>query len=240
MALAVILANSFLHLYENGWWPDSWNTESVYLSLDETEGLLDCRVPFLATSCHVQQGPLPLGENNVRLHPHPHIFKLGLTLMELLEGYSMDSAVDQDEFLQAQGVPHLRYRSAVNACIEAQTFPRGIAFDQVEFRQRFWEKIVREVEEEFKIAFAQKDLRSLNQRPRDSTAILKSKAAKRVREGIAREETTSLESQRSIPNAANLVPDVFIQPYPDLQFQTLDEVTLHDDTNQYEPAEKEE
>lgn len=155
VALAVVLANAFLHLYETEWWPEDWSSSSVYLIVDLKEGRIDLRRPFLATTCKPGVPRKPLGEAPFMQHPYPHILRLGVVLIELCDGIKVESTEEVRKRLGVGGewAAVTALKAAMKACFNVQQFPASISFDDKEFRRLFWDTIAHQLEEGFTNGF---------------------------------------------------------------------------------------
>lgn len=181
IALAVMIANGFLHLYESRWWPEHWEVGEVYLSYDEKSGLLNCRKPYLLTNLEFQTQDAMYRQMSVSMHPYPHIDRLGTILMELMKGRCMDSAEDKSDFLDGKGEMMPAYHDAVVSCAEVQTFPRGVPFADEGFRQAFWEKIVLRLERGYETGF-ELDVSNILAVPQEPEAIFTKRAVQKLKQ----------------------------------------------------------
>ena len=165
--LAVILANSLLQLCESPWLGKEWNTEDIsffYRSTDQ----IDLKRPYLSTCFQdLQDNDDP--NAMLRIHPNQSILSLGILLLEIQLGKSIESQRSSDDLIDGQTVnvntdltTALRllensvddiyedYRMAIQACLDCNfaTADQALDLNNAEFREAVYKNIVAPLEQE--------------------------------------------------------------------------------------------
>ena len=165
--LAVILANSLLQLCESPWFDKEWDTEDISFFYKATNQI-DFKRPYLST--YFQNHPKDDdAEVMLRIHPNQSILALGILLLEIQLGKSIESQRSSEDLIDGKTVnvntdltTALRllddsvddiyedYRMAILACLNCNfvTADQAQDLDDAQFRQAVYDNIVAPLEQE--------------------------------------------------------------------------------------------
>lgn len=148
-ALAVILANALLHLYEGPWCVQYWKATQICFYKGSHPAVPDFRRPYLLTRCEFME---PVASNpHIFEHPYPSLYSFGCLLleMELRRSINPDNLQDvreaMDEALNQKaelGKNFEQYFEAINACLDIYRFKRGATFQDRQFMDEVYAAIV--------------------------------------------------------------------------------------------------
>jgi hypothetical protein len=163
--LQLALASGFLHLYEGPWFIKSWNKSHICFYWDKCQTQPDLTKPYVVAQCK----PLNEDDNSkigqFDVHPYPGILRLGILLLEIELNRSIEDerrpkgviSIDSDGLnakrwlSECDGNSSNQFCEAVQACLDAKTFKEfestNSSFNDRLFRQKFFELIVRPLEE---------------------------------------------------------------------------------------------
>jgi hypothetical protein len=166
LIIAVILGHTLIHLYKTPWIKD-WTLENiVFIRCNNTVPLR----PFLVSRHDFQEGDEEDDEAFFsRLHANPDILNLGIMLLELSLKQSVHSYTNNEfvnvkynaDYLAAQAAYtkhqrdlHLRYRTAIEKCLDCD-FVNSLedVGDVEEARRNIYQEIVRPLEDELEAGF---------------------------------------------------------------------------------------
>ncbi|KAF4625406.1 hypothetical protein G7Y89_g12760 [Cudoniella acicularis] len=176
--LQVILANAFLHFYNGPWLLRSWNKTDICFYQAKAHGTPDITRPYLSTKCQPLEKLCDGEDRSLQVHPYPGILALGILLLEIELGRPIENErssdnpnnadvfhIDADRPVAMEMLEEctddssIDFVNAVKACLDDQTFTdefgRNASFDDLNFRQRIFELIVKPLEESLQKVFGQ-------------------------------------------------------------------------------------
>jgi hypothetical protein len=161
-----------LELYEGPWLRRDWNKSHICFFPDQKHPELDLARPYLSTEC---TPPQQIKEDQevarFRIHPYPSILALGILLLELELRKPIEAKRSQDNPYNGQGFRNIDADrpvamkmleecegessedsiEAIKACLYDQTFTdkfgRNADFDNLQFRQQIYARIVKLLED---------------------------------------------------------------------------------------------
>ena len=168
--LAVILAHSVLHFCESPWMSRQWNKNHVSFFKFSKQGDFNLEKPWLSPDFANSCVPEDVDELN-RIHPNPSVLALGILLLEIELGDSLESFRETSDlsiegfedcntsFFTAHHVWEKRldnvywgYKAAVQACLNCDFFEtedgNPLSLENEDFHEAVYTHIVRPLEEE--------------------------------------------------------------------------------------------
>lgn len=175
LVLAVVVAYSLFYLYDGSWANGRWGRDNIIFFLEGNRIPLR---PFLSSDPLHDKGPLVDLDGQ---HRYPEFLELGLILLEINLGQSLESfnrsdkITDYDELwltacrvfkLRRLRIPSQAHRDAIDKCLAADFKMTGTCNPQ-ELRDSLFEMIVKPLEEElmrnFKEELLSQSLKSLDE-----------------------------------------------------------------------------
>jgi hypothetical protein len=172
--LAVVLAHSLLQLCGGPWLSKEWDNESIFfLHRPTDQTLLDIHGPYISTHFKTLQSQANEGStggsDRHALYNHPSILALGILLLEIETGKTIEPAPEDCD--PDTGRPNVNtawttasriikdpdvcdrvyqdFRSVIEACLESDKFlTTGKTLDDLSFRKKVYENIVAPLEDE--------------------------------------------------------------------------------------------
>jgi hypothetical protein len=163
--LQVILASGFLHFYEGPWMIKNWDKSHICFYQARRQPIPDLKTPYIST----RRRPLEEDDNNedkrYYAHPYPGILRLGILLLEIELNRPIEEErqpgwpanIDADRIIARNWLSNwcennssIYFCTAVAACLDVNAFTdefgRDCSFENQDFRQRIFEKIVEPLE----------------------------------------------------------------------------------------------
>jgi hypothetical protein len=172
--LQVTLANALLQLYEGPWIMKDLSKAHICFYAGKDQGSPDFTKPYLSTDC---KSPECIEQDHevsrFRIHPYPSILALGILLLELELGVPIEAKRSQDNPNNGQRFQNIDadrpvaqemlydceeessedFIEAVDACLNDKTFTdtfgRNATFNNIEFREQIYARIVKPLEDAF-------------------------------------------------------------------------------------------
>lgn len=168
--LAVILAHSVLHFCESPWMSRHWNKNHVSFFRFSNRGDFNLERPWLSPDFANPYVPEDVEELN-RIHPNPSVLALGILLLEIELGDSLESFKEADD-LSCEGLEDCNtsfftahhvwenmldnvywgYKAAVEACLNCDFFESQdglpLSLEDEDFHEAVYKNIVQPLEEE--------------------------------------------------------------------------------------------
>jgi hypothetical protein len=151
------------------WLSHEWSKEKVEFFCDQ-DAAVDIQRPYISTDFLELCPHAPASDNNA-VHPYPDVLALGVMLLEIQTGDTIESQrlpddlcdgrvnVNTDWFAANRMLKNKKddmygdfYSGAIRACLEPSRF-QDQCMDEDEFRQALYNSIVIPLEEDLKVAF---------------------------------------------------------------------------------------
>ena len=215
-ALAVVLANALLHLYEGPWCVQYWETTQISFRKGSHPAVPDFRRPYLLTRCESVNSVAPRAQ--IFEHPYPSLYAFGCLLLGMELGRPIDPNSLQDvrnameeasDTRSDLGESFEQYFEAINACLNIYTFKPGATFQNRQFMDEVYAAVVYPLE----------------------TVLYKSfpSLLGKITSPAGPLDVLSVQTLRSIPNAVQKAPPA--QTSTTTQGEENSGVFLHDHVN---------
>ncbi|MCJ1392198.1 hypothetical protein MMC18_005065 [Xylographa bjoerkii] len=168
--LALILSSSVLQLCQTPWLQDNWNRDDIIIDASSTS-TLDLRQRVFVSKCFPEEAASSLATRRAQFFGlrNQTLFTLGLVLIELCLGQTLDSLREPQDPLGQDGMANVltdwstatrlmlkvaqeagnRYSDAVRRCIYCDFDQRSSNLENDAFRQAVYEGVVLPLEEIF-------------------------------------------------------------------------------------------
>ncbi|KAF2502332.1 hypothetical protein BU16DRAFT_612009 [Lophium mytilinum] len=167
--LAVVLAHAMLQYHGSPWMSDEWSKDQVEFFCDQSGcDTLNIQRPYIST--HFLESSGQAVTPDYALHQYPAVLALGIMLLEIHLGDTIESRRKPDEDCGKDGRVNVNtnlftahrilkdscddmygnYSNAIRACLDQSIF---LGMDEDDFRQALYSNIVAPLEEELKTGF---------------------------------------------------------------------------------------